>query len=82
VAQAQSNPLNTIAMVKRYLGRSFNDAELKLEQQYNSVKVVNQHGKAAFEVEYDNKTIVLTPEQIAASMFNRLKRTAEKGIVC
>jgi molecular chaperone DnaK (HSP70) len=63
------------------LGRSFTDSELKIEQSFSNAKVVNQNGRAAFEVEYDNKTLVLTPEQIAASMFNRLKRIAEKGTI-
>lgn len=124
LAQQPSNPNNTITHIKRYLGRSWTDVELKLETAYNCVNTVNQSkhththtrarthvhtqadkntltqillpacfylfvlafflfkkdGRVAFDVEYQSERRILNPEQVAATMLNRLRKIAEQGL--
>lgn len=70
--QAVTNPENTIASSKRFIGRKF--AEVGEEIKTVPYKVVaNSNGDAVFDIHGK----ILTPEEIAAQILIKMKETAE-----
>jgi heat shock protein 5 len=49
--QAVSNPLRTVYVVKRLVGRNFDDKEVQRDLKYLSYKVVSKKGKPYIQVE-------------------------------
>lgn len=78
--QQAGNIKNTVSHMKRLLGKSFDDPETKLEQQYLRYKTVNLNGSIGIEVNYSDNTDRFLPEQITGSLFTNLKATAERGL--
>ncbi len=73
--QAVTNPENTVASVKRFIGRSFN--ETTSEQQTVAYKVnKGKDGRAVVNI--DGKDY--TPEEISAMVLQKLKADAEKRL--
>ncbi len=73
--QAVTNPENTVASVKRFIGRSFN--ETGEEQKTVSYKVqAGKDGRAVIDI--DGKDY--TPEEISAMVLQKLKTDAEKQV--
>jgi molecular chaperone DnaK len=73
--QAVTNPENTVASVKRFIGRSFN--ETSEEQKTVSYKVKNgKDGRAVVDI--DGKDFM--PEEISAMVLQKLKSDAEKQV--
>ncbi|WP_225749578.1 molecular chaperone DnaK [Paraeggerthella sp. Marseille-Q4926] len=73
--QAVTNPENTVASVKRFIGRSFN--ETGEEQKTVSYKVQKgKDGRAVVDI--DGKDY--TPEEISAMVLQKLKNDAEKQL--
>ena len=73
--QAVTNPENTVASVKRFIGRSFN--ETGEEQKTVSYKVQKgKDGRAVVDI--DGKDY--TPEEISAMVLQKLKTDAEKQL--
>ena len=73
--QAVTNPENTVASVKRFIGRSFN--ETPEEQKTVSYKVQKgKDGRAVIDI--DGKDY--TPEEISAMVLQKLKTDAEKQV--
>ncbi|MEF9841434.1 MAG: molecular chaperone DnaK [Raoultibacter sp.] len=73
--QAVTNPENTIASVKRFVGRSF--SETPEEQKTISYKVKNGQGKRAV-IDIDGKDYM--PEEISAMVLQKMKSDAEKQV--
>ena len=73
--KAVTNPENTIASVKRFIGRSF--AETAEEQKTVAYKVKNGNGGRAV-VDIDGKDYM--PEEISAMVLQKLKADAEKRV--
>ncbi|MEG0070750.1 MAG: molecular chaperone DnaK [Raoultibacter sp.] len=73
--QAVTNPENTIASVKRFIGRSF--SETPEEQKTISYKVKNGQGKRAV-IDIDGKDYM--PEEISAMVLQKMKTDAEKQV--
>lgn len=72
--QAVTNPGNTVASIKRFMGHSFN--EVKDEGERMSYKVVkDDKGNAAVQIPAVDKTF--TPEEISAMILQKLKADAE-----
>lgn len=73
--QAVTNPENTVASVKRFIGRSFN--ETGEEQKTVSYKVQKgKDGRAVVDIEGKD----YTPEEISAMVLQKLKSDAEKQL--
>lgn len=73
--KAVTNPENTIASVKRFIGRSF--TETAEEQKTVSYKVKNGNGGRAV-VDIDGKDYM--PEEISAMVLQKIKSDAEKRV--
>ncbi len=71
--QAVTNPGNTIASIKRFMGHTF--AEVSQEANRVSYKVVEHKGNAAVYLPAIDKT--LTPEEVSARILQKLKADAE-----
>ena len=69
--QAVTNPQNTIYSAKRFIGKSFAEAQNELGTK--PYKVVNKDGKCVFDVE----GTTYSPEQISSMILAKLKSTAE-----
>jgi len=76
--QISLNPENTIFDAKRLIGRNnFNDPTVQADMKHWPFKVVNNNGKAVFEVQYKNETKQFTPEEISSMVLIKMKETAE-----
>jgi molecular chaperone DnaK len=73
--QAVTNPENTIASVKRFIGRSFNETQEEQKTVAYNVKS-GQGGRAVISI--DGKDY--TPEEISAMVLQKLKADAEKQV--
>ena len=73
--QAVTNPENTVASVKRFIGRQF--SETSTEQKTVSYKVKNgKDGRAVIDIEGKD----YMPEEISAMVLQKLKSDAEKQV--
>lgn len=77
--QQPNNLANTVTSIKRFLGRSWNDADMQRELPFVFNKVVDREGKVAAEVQYDDKAQAFWYEQTAGAVLSKLKAHAELG---
>ena len=70
--QAVTNPENTIASSKRFIGRKYSEVQSEISNVAYKV-VANDNGDAVFQV----ADKVYTPEEIAAIILTKMKQTAE-----
>ncbi|KAA0185457.1 hypothetical protein HAZT_HAZT009015 [Hyalella azteca] len=75
--QARSNATNTVYGVKTILGRSYWDPVVQKYASYSPVKVVDDGGKPAMEVEYRGDMLRVTPEVVAAMQLLKMRQEAE-----
>jgi hypothetical protein len=80
--QARSNFKNTIAQVKRLLGRKFSDPEVQADiASHLFYKVVPLAGdEIGVEVNYADETKVFTPVEITAMLLTVRSRRARAGV--
>ena len=72
--QAVTNPANTVAAVKRLIGRKFDDAVVKKDMAMVSYKIVKADNGDAW-VEVQGKK--MAPQEISARVLMKMKKTAE-----
>ncbi|HEX4153697.1 MAG TPA: molecular chaperone DnaK [Steroidobacteraceae bacterium] len=72
--QAVTNPQNTIAAVKRLIGRKFNDEVVKRDMSMVSYKIVKADNGDAW-VEVQGKK--MAPPEVSARVLMKMKKTAE-----
>jgi len=72
--QAVTNPINTIFATKRFIGRNFNDADVKKEMLSVPYKVVEGPGESAC-IEVNGKQY--SPSQMGSFILTKMKETAE-----
>ncbi|KAL1869981.1 hypothetical protein VTK73DRAFT_2875 [Phialemonium thermophilum] len=74
--QEISNLKNTVGSLKRLAGRSLNDPEVQLEQQFISAPLVDINGEVGAEVTYLGKKEQFTATQLIAMFLSKIKQTA------
>ncbi|KAF4446496.1 heat shock 70kDa protein 4 [Fusarium austroafricanum] len=74
--QEISNLKNTVSSLKRLAGRSFNDPDIQIEQQYVTAPLVDCNGQVGAEVNYLGKKDKFTATQLVAMYLSKIKQTA------
>jgi heat shock 70kDa protein 4 len=76
--QEISNLKNTIGSLKRLAGRTINDPEVAIEQEYITAPLVDVNGQVGAEVEYRNEKQKFTATQLIAMYLGKIRDTAAK----
>ncbi|KAK3699733.1 adenyl-nucleotide exchange factor sse1 [Vermiconidia calcicola] len=74
--QEVSNLKNTVGSLTRLAGRSINDPDVQIEQDYVSAPLVDVNGTVGAEVNYMGKKEKFTAVQLCAMFLTRAKQTA------
>lgn len=74
--QEISNMKNTVGSLTRLAGRSINDPDVEIEQNFVSAPLVDINGQVGAEVNYMGKKERFTATQLAAMFLTRAKQTA------
>jgi heat shock protein 5 len=75
--QGSQNPLRTIYVVKRLIGRNFEDKEVQRDMKFVPYKVVPKSGKPYVQVDTTRGQQTLSPEEISAMILVKMKEVAE-----
>ncbi|GJC88263.1 heat shock protein hsp88 [Colletotrichum liriopes] len=78
--QEISNLKNTVSSIKRLAGRTFNDPDAQLEQQYITAPLVDVNGQVGVEVNYLGKKEKFTNTQLIAMYLSKIKQTTQDEI--
>ena len=76
-SQAATNPTNTVFDAKRLIGRKFNDSVVQSEKKLWPFAVVDSNGKPKIQVEWKGETHEFLPEEVSATVLQKMKATAE-----
>lgn len=74
--QEITNLKNTVCCLKRLAGRSFNDPDIQIEQQFITAPLVDVNGQVGAEVSYLGKAERFTATQLIAMYLSKIKQTA------
>ncbi|CAL3969810.1 unnamed protein product [Diplocarpon coronariae] len=74
--QEISNLKNTVGSLKRLAGRSFNDPDVQIEQDFVSAPLVEINGQVGAEVTYLGKKERFTATQLVSMFLSKVKATA------
>ena len=74
--QEISNLKNTVGSLKRLAGRSLNDPDVQIEQNYVSAPLVDINGQVGAEVTYLGKKEKYTATQLVSMFLGKVKATA------
>ncbi|KIW08961.1 uncharacterized protein PV09_00872 [Verruconis gallopava] len=75
-----SNLKNTVGNLTRLAGRSFNDPDIAIEQQFISAPLCDVNGQVGVEVSYLGQKEKFTATQLIAMYFTKVKETAAKEL--
>ncbi|KAJ2599431.1 adenyl-nucleotide exchange factor sse1 [Coemansia sp. RSA 1722] len=79
--QEMSNFKNTVNALKRLIGRSFDEPEVKeFESQFIGCKLVDANGEVGIEVNYLGKPTVFSATQLYAMYLGKLRDTTSKEL--
>ncbi|KAG6005864.1 Heat shock protein hsp88 [Claviceps maximensis] len=78
--QEITNLKNTVSCLKRLAGRSFNDPDIKNEQQFVSAPLVDMDGQVGAEVSYLGSTEKFTSTQLIAMYLSKIKQNAAQEL--
>ena len=76
-SQAATNPTNTVFDAKRLIGRKFDDSVVQAEKKLWPFAVVDVDGKPKIKVEWKGETHEFLPEEVSATVLQKMKATAE-----
>merc|ERR1712070_561898 len=75
--QGSLNPLRTIYVVKRLIGRKFEDKEVQRDMKMVPYKIVSKNSKPYVSVETQGGQKTLSPEEVSAMILTKMKEVAE-----
>ena len=75
--QASGNPVRTVYVIKRLIGRNFEDKEVQRDKKYVPYKIVSKSGKPYVSIETPQGLKELSPEEISAMILVKMKEVAE-----
>ncbi|KAK5958336.1 adenyl-nucleotide exchange factor sse1 [Knufia fluminis] len=78
--QEISNLKNTISSLKRLVGRSLNDPEVAIEQEYITAPLIDINGQVGAEVTYRGEKQRYTAVQLLAMYLGKIRDTASKEL--
>ena len=76
-SKASRLPTSTIYDAKRMIGHKFSDPQIQESRRLWPFKVTEHRGNCALEIDFENKSKVLMPEEISAYVLAKMKHTAE-----
>ncbi|KAF1992433.1 putative heat shock protein Hsp88 [Aulographum hederae CBS 113979] len=78
--QEISNLKNTVSSLTRLAGRSFNDPDVQIEQEFISAPLVDVNGQVGAEVTYMGKKEKFSATQLLAMFLTKIKQTTASEI--
>lgn len=78
--QEISNLKNTVSCLKRLAGRTFNDPDVEIEQQFISAPLVDVNGQVGAEVTYQGNKEKFSATQLCAMFLSKIKQTTSNEI--
>ena len=76
--QAALNPKKTINVVKRLIGRKFDDKEVQRDMKWLTYDIISKGGKPYVNVEMPGVGLkALSPEEVSAMILTKMKEVAE-----
>lgn len=75
--QVSINSKNTIFDAKRFIGRNYNDTDLKKDLAHTPFTVLNKNNKPIFNVSYKNEERNLTPEEVSSMILTYMTSVAK-----
>ncbi|RAL11124.1 Hsp70 chaperone Hsp88 [Aspergillus homomorphus CBS 101889] len=78
--QETSNLKNTVGNLKRLIGRSFNDPDVQVEQDYSTAQICDVNGQAGVEVNYLGKKEKFTATQLVAMYLTKIRDITAKEL--
>jgi len=78
--QEVSNLKNTVGSLSRLVGRSLNDPDVQIEQDYVSAPLVEVNGQVGAEVTYLGQKQKFTASQLTAMFLTKARETASKEL--
>ncbi|PAV61540.1 hypothetical protein WR25_09863 [Diploscapter pachys] len=68
---------NVVYNAKRFIGKQFDDPQIKADMTLSTFKVVDIEGKPHYEIQQNGRTIHIAPEKISSRVLKKLKDCAE-----
>jgi len=75
--QAAVNPERTIFVIKRLIGRNFDDKEVQRDMKYLPYNIVSKSGKPYVNIKTSHGEKTLSPEEVSAMILVKMKEVAE-----
>ena len=75
--QASVNPERTIFVIKRLIGRNFDDKEVQRDMKYLPYNIVSKGGKPYVNIKTSHGEKTLSPEEVSAMILVKMKEVAE-----
>ncbi|KAI2601724.1 heat shock protein 70 family, partial [Hypoxylon sp. NC1633] len=78
--QEISNLKNTVSSLKRLAGRTINDPDVQIEQQFVSALLVDVGGQVGAEISYLGKKEKFSATQLTAMFLSKIKQTTQNEL--